>query len=114
MRRPPRCGRGCAARPTCPCTGSVSGCRPIPILEPSSPGGPTCPTEPTLRTIARHPEVRAGDLATALGRDRHSFKIDVRKLKNLGLTLSYPIGYRLSPRGEAYLAHRDGRPPPHS
>jgi hypothetical protein len=81
-------------------------------LDRSSPRGPW--TEPTLRTIARHPEVRAGDLATALGRDRHSFKIDVRKLKNLGLTLSYPIGYRLSPRGEAYLAHRDGRPPPHS
>jgi hypothetical protein len=71
-------------------------------------------TEATLRTIARRPEVRAGDLATDLGRDRHGFKIDVRKLKNLGLTLSFPIGYRLSPRGEAYLAHRDGGAPPRS
>jgi hypothetical protein len=32
------------------------------------------------------------------------FKIDVRKLKNLGLTESLDIGYRLSPRGRAYLA----------
>jgi hypothetical protein len=27
----------------------------------------------------------------------------VRKLKELGLTESLPVGYRLSPRGEAYL-----------
>jgi hypothetical protein len=33
-----------------------------------------------------------------------TFKVHVRKLKNLGLTLSLPVGYRLSPRGEEYLA----------
>ena len=38
-----------------------------------------------------------------LGRETAPFKLDVRKLKNLGLTLSFRIGYRLSPRGEAYL-----------
>jgi hypothetical protein len=32
--------------------------------------------------------------------------VDVRKLKNLGLTLSLEKGYRLSPRGEAYLRLR--------
>ena len=31
------------------------------------------------------------------------FKADVRKLKELGLTESLPVGYRLSPRGERYL-----------
>jgi hypothetical protein len=31
------------------------------------------------------------------------YKLDVRKLKALGLTISLPIGYRLSARGEAYL-----------
>jgi hypothetical protein len=46
--------------------------------------------------------VRAGDLAVELGREREPFKIDVRKLKNLGLTTSLEVGYRLSPRGEAY------------
>lgn len=31
---------------------------------------------------------------------------DVRKLKGLGLTLSLDVGYRLSPRGAAYLQAR--------
>ena len=60
----------------------------------------------TLQAIAARPEVRAGDLAEAAGRERLEFKRDIRKLKALGLTLSFPIGYRLSARGEAYLARR--------
>ena len=36
-------------------------------------------------------------------REVPAFKRDVRKLKNLGLTISLEVGYRLSPRGEAYL-----------
>jgi hypothetical protein len=63
-------------------------------------------TAVVLRAIADHPEVRAADLAGALGRDVPSFKADVRKLKALGLTESLDVGYRLSPRGAAYLAHR--------
>jgi len=59
-----------------------------------------------LQAIAARPEVRAGDLAEAAGRERLEFKRDIRKLKALGLTLSFPIGYRLSARGEAYLARR--------
>jgi hypothetical protein len=66
-------------------------------------------TRTTLRTIDRSPEVRAPDLAAALGRDTASFKRDVRKLKELGLTESLDIGYRLSPRGEAVVD--DGGPP---
>jgi hypothetical protein len=31
------------------------------------------------------------------------FKADVRKLKELGLTESLEVGYRLSPRGRAVL-----------
>ncbi|HZN71033.1 MAG TPA: hypothetical protein VFC00_05015 [Micromonosporaceae bacterium] len=57
----------------------------------------------TLKAIADHPATRAGDLAKAQDRDRATFKANVRKLKELGLTLSLPVGYRLSPRGEAYL-----------
>ena len=61
----------------------------------------------TLELIEAHPERRAPDLADMVGRETKPFKLDVRKLKNLGLTLSFRIGYRLSPRGEAYLAsHR--------
>ncbi len=38
-----------------------------------------------------------------MGRDTHSFKEDVRKLKALGLTISHSPGYELSPRGRALL-----------
>ena len=36
--------------------------------------------------------------------DTQPFKRDVRKLKALGLTESLEVGYRLSPRGRAWLA----------
>jgi len=60
-------------------------------------------TRATLRLIERMPATRAGDLADAVGRERLPFKTDVRKLKNLGLTISLGVGYELSPRGQAYL-----------
>jgi hypothetical protein len=63
-------------------------------------------TAATLGIIAERPAVRAADLAAALGRERAPFKLDVRKLKGLGLTISLERGYRLSPRGEAYWAAR--------
>jgi hypothetical protein len=58
----------------------------------------------TLRAIGEQPSVRAADLAAAFGRERDAFKLDVRKLKELGLTESLRPGYRLSPRGRAVLA----------
>lgn len=61
-------------------------------------------TMTTLALIGRRPHVRAPDLAAEVGRERDPFKIDVRKLKNLGLTQSFDVGYDLSPRGRAYLA----------
>lgn len=61
-------------------------------------------TRALLRTIADRPEVAAGVLAEDLGRDRLALKRDVRRLKDLGLTVSCPVGYRLSPRGMAVLA----------
>jgi hypothetical protein len=60
-------------------------------------------TREVLELIAANPEVRAADLAQRIGRERMPFKLDVRKLKELGLTESLPIGYRLSPRGRAIL-----------
>ncbi|HET6982800.1 MAG TPA: ASCH domain-containing protein [Myxococcaceae bacterium] len=61
-------------------------------------------TIPTLRLIARRPRIAASVLAKSLGRERDPFKIDVRKLKRLGLTQSFEVGYELSPRGRALLA----------
>jgi hypothetical protein len=60
-------------------------------------------TRQVLELIDRNPERRAGDLAAELGRERLPFKVDVRKLKELGLTESLSIGYRLSPRGRVLL-----------
>ena len=60
-------------------------------------------TAVVLRLIAEHPGVRAPDLAASLGREIRPFKHDVRKLKELGLTESLEVGYRLSPRGRAFL-----------
>lgn len=60
-------------------------------------------TAATLRAIAAQPGVVSTALAEQLGRERFDFKRDVAKLKRLGLTLSLPVGYQLSPRGEAYL-----------
>jgi hypothetical protein len=57
-----------------------------------------------LEAIESNPGRRAPDLAALFGRDTQPFKTDVRKLKGLGLTLSLKVGYRLSARGEAYLA----------
>jgi hypothetical protein len=65
-------------------------------------------TRAVLETIAQRPATRAADLAASFGRETQLFKLDVRKLKNLGLTLSLERGYRLSPRGEAYLARTGG------
>jgi hypothetical protein len=64
-----------------------------------------------LQAIAANPGVRAPDLAASFNRDTHPFKLDIRKLKELGLTESLRIGYRLSPRGEAVLANLKGSDP---
>jgi hypothetical protein len=71
-------------------------------LDRSSRHGPW--TRDVLEAIAAQPGVRAADLAPQFGRERLAFKADVRKLKELGLTESLEVGYRLSPRGRAVLA----------
>ena len=58
-----------------------------------------------LGLIAERPATRAPDLAASLGRETAPFKADVRKLKELGLTESLEVGYRLSPRGRAYYGY---------
>tara|TARA_R110002020_G_scaffold6689_4_gene28382 strand:- start:5312 stop:5905 length:594 start_codon:yes stop_codon:yes gene_type:complete len=65
-------------------------------------GGPW--TAAVLAMIAQRPGVAARELAALLGMERDDFKVRVRKLKALGLTISLDRGYRLSPRGTAFLA----------
>jgi hypothetical protein len=56
-----------------------------------------------LQTIAERPGVRAPELAAGFGMETHAFKLRVRRLKELGLTESLRVGYRLSARGEVLL-----------
>ncbi|MGF0312538.1 MULTISPECIES: winged helix-turn-helix domain-containing protein [Nocardiaceae] len=64
-------------------------------------------TRATLMAIVADPGRRAADLAEQAGLDTKTFKARVRRLKNLGLTLSLETGYRISPRGAAYLRLTD-------
>nr|WP_295923087.1 hypothetical protein [uncultured Dyadobacter sp.] len=56
-----------------------------------------------LGAIAQHPRLRAVDLARLTGYEKEWLKLNIRKLKNLGLTISHEVGYEISPLGQAYL-----------
>ena len=60
-------------------------------------------TRQTLDLIRSRPGVRAGDLCRVVGLELQPFKLNVRKLKTLGLTESLEVGYRLSPRGTSLM-----------
>jgi hypothetical protein len=73
-------------------------------LDAASPDGPW--TGRTLELIEANPATRAADLAASVGSETQPFKRRVRRLKELGLTESLEVGYRISPRGLAYLERR--------
>lgn len=70
-------------------------------LDARAPTGPW--TLLVLSEIEARPGVAAKTLARRLGCEKDWLKPQVRKLKNLGLTLSLSVGYELSPRGRAAL-----------
>jgi hypothetical protein len=72
-------------------------------LDKASSHGPW--TRQALELIDRNPAVVSTVLAAEMGLDRPVFKIDIRKLKESGLTESLEVGYRLSPRGKRILQH---------
>jgi hypothetical protein len=63
-------------------------------------------TAKVLALIDANPRVAASQLAKKLRRETLPFKADVRRLKKLGLTQSFEVGYEISPRGRAYLERR--------
>ena len=70
-------------------------------LDTRSPAGPW-----TLRVLAEieaNPGLASQVLARRLGGEKDWLKPQVRKLKNLGLTVSLTVGYELSPRGRVAL-----------
>lgn len=64
-------------------------------------------THTTLQLIDRYPGIVSTTLAKHARQERAAFKLNVRKLKELGLTESLDVGYRLSPRGKAVLGAID-------
>ena len=60
-------------------------------------------TLPVLHAIRDNTGMRAADLAVILGYEKSWLKPNVRKLKELGLTISLEVGYSISPRGMALL-----------
>ena len=76
-------------------------------MDRSSSRGPW--TGAMLALIADRPGIVSTVLAEAMGWERQDFKLHVRKLKELGLPLSLNVGYRLSPRGKAFLTYLRSR-----
>src|SRR5262249_62278437 len=72
-------------------------------LDKASSHGPW--TRQALEVIDRKPAVVSTVLAAEMGLERPVFQLDIRKLKESGLTESLEVGYRLSPRGKRLLAH---------
>lgn len=71
-------------------------------LDAASKEGPW--TKETLLIISKHPHVVSTELAAKLGYERMWLKLNIRKLKNLGLTISHEVGYEISPLGKKVLA----------
>ncbi len=61
-------------------------------------------TRKVLQLIDENPRVAASKLAPHLRQDTLPFKANVVKLKKLGLTQSFEVGYEISPRGRRFLA----------
>jgi len=67
-------------------------------------------TMQALALIDAQPRVAASKLAASVKRETAPFKANIVKLKRLGLTQSFEVGYEISPRGRAYLAAIGGLP----
>lgn len=56
-----------------------------------------------LKIVDDEPGKHAIDYSKKLGYEKEWFKLNIRKLKNLGLTISIKDGYEMSPRGKKVL-----------
>jgi hypothetical protein len=63
-----------------------------------------------LQMIQKNPHKRALDLSRKLHLEKDWLKPNIRKLKNLGLTISHEVGYSISPLGKEVLRRlKEGR-----
>lgn len=56
-----------------------------------------------LNLIAKNPGSRSLELANIMDTPQDKLKLNVRKLKNLGVTISLGTGYKISPRGKKLI-----------
>ena len=61
-------------------------------------------TEKILLMIKDNPNLHAIGIAKLTGFEKEWLKLNIRKLKNLGLTISHNVGYEVSPLGSKYLS----------
>lgn len=60
-------------------------------------------TEKILLTIQDNPNLHAIRISKLAGFEKEWVKLNIRKLKNLGLTISHKVGYELSPLGKTFV-----------
>jgi hypothetical protein len=60
-------------------------------------------TRKVLLTIKNNPNLHAIGIARLTGFEKEWLKLNIRKLKNLGLTISHSVGYELSPKGKVII-----------
>lgn len=60
-------------------------------------------TKSILLTIKDNPQLHAVGIAQITGFEKEWLKLNIRKLKNLGLTISHKVGYELSPLGKEFV-----------
>ena len=60
-------------------------------------------TEKVLLIIRDNPHLKAIEISKQTGFEKEWLKLNIRKLKNLGLTISHTEGYELSPLGKALV-----------
>ena len=60
-------------------------------------------TKTVFITIRNNPNKHAVSIAETTGFEKEWLKINIRKLKNLGLTISHNVGYEISPFGNVFL-----------
>lgn len=60
-------------------------------------------TSKILFAVKDNPNLRAAGIAKLTGFEKEWLKVNIRKLKNLGLTISHTVGYELSPFGKIFI-----------
>jgi hypothetical protein len=60
-------------------------------------------TRQVLLAIKDNPNLHAIGIASLTGFEKEWLKLNIRKLKNLGLSISHTVGYELSPKGKVMI-----------